>query len=1243
MTVRISRYRTMLAAMAASTMVVTMMVGTVPAGAEPLPDDGAGSSADTTTAPVVIPNASFEEWTTPDSWVASNWAMSTSVWVTDAAAHSGTYSQSLNQWNKSATLSQEVAAAPGSYDVSVFVWADGSLGSSRLEANGKSATLESGGATQIDGSKTWDEIVVPGVNVAEDGKLKISIVLDEFPSTLTGFLDDVTVVPARGTGGGSGGDEDAQSFVQEPGFENTGAAWTIGGELASGGHGDSEHAVVHEGATAQDTFQLITGLEDGDYTLTAWVQNTGGQDAAYIYASGTGRSIAKTAIPRTNFAYDAPGTWKKTTLRGIKVTTGEARIGLFSSGGNSASLRVDDVSLVKDTAPYELLIGGDITELTWVEDQGGVYYDTSGRARDAMDILAESGWNIVRIRIYNDPGKGHGDGSYYVPEGYQDVADALRLAKRAKAAGMQIQLSFHYSDYWTNPGSQIIPHAWQELIAGKSDADAVGILESQVHDFTADVLEQMSAQGTAPEYVSLGNETRGGMLFPYGTTGKWDNLARFYNAGAKAVREADPSAKVIIHLDDGGNTSTYRTYFSNAKSRNVDYDIIGTSYYPYWTNKSAPTIATFMTTISQEFGKPIMAMETGFNWTANQGAGGRGQLINNGPYGGADTSTPELQRDFMVDLFNEMQGVPGGMAIGDLYWDPIMLYANGNTGWAYFESDDSLDVNVVDNTTLFDFDGHALPVLNAYRDNTRGANMGIVSGTVVDGAGKTVSGATVTLMGSGSASKLVSSAAAKVSESGAVLTGTTNRYGDFQFVGVQPGEVTVSATRSDLGTSPVAGLTAVAGETARPAVNLVLAGTQSLTTVRGNVVDENGNPVSSASVLLTGTDGTTAASTDATGVFILADVAEGTYKLRISKDKFVTISTEVEVSGAELSDTYTLLENSGSIAGVVRGPGGVPLEGAKVTAGGKSAVTSADGSFEVTGVPVGSAMTVTASKQGYLSDHLDDIEIVRGQVTDELLIELPLIVQIVNPSFEEEGDGGGATLKAWNITSTPDGALYRQDRTSFGGTTDGTYAASFWLDTAYTAELTQHVTNVDPGDYVVHAQVYTGVQGDLTMFVKDGAGVVIAQKSIAPNGGYEDVSIRAAVDGTDFIVGFSVNGLAGDWAVVDQVAVGTFGPQATDDGSDGDGSDGDGSDDGDVDPGQVPDGGSDVDGEPTPDNGSSVQPDDGSQDGEASDDDALASTGSDSLVIALGVASALTLLAAGMYLVVTRGRKRYME
>ena len=51
-----------------------------------------------------------------------------------------------------------------------------------------------------------------------------------------------------------------------------------------------------------------------------------------------------------------------------------------------------------------------------------------------------------------------------------------------------------------------------------------------------------------------------------------------------------------------------------------------------------------------------------------------------------------------------------GECIGDLYWDPIFICVPGE-GWELGQP------NVVDNTTLFDFTGHALPSLGAFNFN----------------------------------------------------------------------------------------------------------------------------------------------------------------------------------------------------------------------------------------------------------------------------------------------------------------------------------------------------------------------------------------------------------------------------------------------------------------------------------------------------------------------------------------------
>ncbi|MCH9277227.1 arabinogalactan endo-1,4-beta-galactosidase [Bifidobacterium amazonense] len=704
---------------------------------------------------VTIANAGFEQ--TDDDGVVRGWTTTRPIHTTDepGAAYSGRRSLLIDRENCDTLLSQDLTIEPGVYDLSLMAWANGPLKDSRFEANGEAVPIASAGAVQIDGEKTWDEIRLEGVRVETDGELDVRIYVEPIASPdFVGYIDDVA--------------------IERVGELTGGAAGATGdGSVGTDGAGEAGKPVwrpfVVRGDGPHDERLRIDGLADGRYTLTVMTRNAGGWERCYVYADGTGDAAEvgdageaggagaacsddgtgvadvaaaatsrpiRAAVPRNAFREQDRDKWKRVTLRGIVVSGGALTIGVHAQadrvhddprgdvrvGSDVPSCEFDDWRLTRDERqdgePYRLYIGGDITEVPYVVDQGGVFRDEAGNPVDPIAFAGANGWNIVRIRVFNETGKGHDGNGWYIPGGYHEVADGLKLARRAKAAGMAIQWSFHYSDTWTNPGLQMIPHAWARRIEGLTESEAVDELERLVYDYTADTLARLNAQGTTPEFVSLGNETRSGMLLPYGSLEHWDALARFYNAGARAVRELCPDSKIIIHVDDGGNTRRYLEYFGAARDHGVDYDVISSSFYPFWTQKSAHQFARFAVKVTHEFGKPIMIMETGFNWTGDTGSGQPGQLSNNGPYGGPETSSPELQRDFLIDLFNELRGVPDGMAIGDLYWDPVMIHANGDVHWSYRESDDMGGGNVVDNTTLFDFDGRALPAFDAYRYNS---------------------------------------------------------------------------------------------------------------------------------------------------------------------------------------------------------------------------------------------------------------------------------------------------------------------------------------------------------------------------------------------------------------------------------------------------------------------------------------------------------------------------------------------
>ena len=82
-----------------------------------------------------------------------------------------------------------------------------------------------------------------------------------------------------------------------------------------------------------------------------------------------------------------------------------------------------------------------------------------------------------------------------------------------------------------------------------------------------------------PEYVQIGNEINGGMLWDLGKYTNEGNFVKLLKAGVRGSREASPESNIIIHFA-GLEGSDY--FFNIMKNASLDYDVIGLSYYPVW-------------------------------------------------------------------------------------------------------------------------------------------------------------------------------------------------------------------------------------------------------------------------------------------------------------------------------------------------------------------------------------------------------------------------------------------------------------------------------------------------------------------------------------------------------------------------------------------------------------------------------------------------------------------------------------
>jgi arabinogalactan endo-1,4-beta-galactosidase len=146
--------------------------------------------------------------------------------------------------------------------------------------------------------------------------------------------------------------------------------------------------------------------------------------------------------------------------------------------------------------------------------------------------------------------------------------------KEIKDLGIKILVDFHYSDHWTDPGKQNKPAAWAEL-----DFEA---LKQAVYDHTYDICKSLVDQGTPPDMVQVGNEINAGMLWPDGDYNHFDNLAELLKAGYNATKDCSSTTLVMLHIAEGGDNDLARWWFDNITQREVPYDLIGISYYPFW-------------------------------------------------------------------------------------------------------------------------------------------------------------------------------------------------------------------------------------------------------------------------------------------------------------------------------------------------------------------------------------------------------------------------------------------------------------------------------------------------------------------------------------------------------------------------------------------------------------------------------------------------------------------------------------
>ena len=334
--------------------------------------------------------------------------------------------------------------------------------------------------------------------------------------------------------------------------------------------------------------------------------------------------------------------------------------------------------------------GSDLSYINEMLDCGASYKDFTGNEASPYKIFSDAGNNLVRVRLWNDP-------SAWTK--YSNIDDVEKTISSSKEQGMDVLLDFHYSDTWADPGDQVIPSAWLDVV---DDTEALG---ERLYNYTYETLDNLAAKDLLPEIVQVGNEINTNILNKEAGAVDidWERNTFLINKGIQAIRDISKKhnarVQIMLHIAQPENALWW---FEKANENGVvNYDWIGISYYPKWSDYEVADVSDAIASLGSSYNKKVMIVETAYPFTT-ENVDAANNILGKSVY----PASQQGQLEFLLDLKREIKE---GNGFGLVYWEPGWVSTDCSTLWG--------EGSHWDNATLFDNDGNPTLGMNFFNDD----------------------------------------------------------------------------------------------------------------------------------------------------------------------------------------------------------------------------------------------------------------------------------------------------------------------------------------------------------------------------------------------------------------------------------------------------------------------------------------------------------------------------------------------